>query len=269
MAELRGAFVELDEGRSLVPHALLQRLQGLAGPNFCVRQPNDVHEIYVKLVEWASATPPEGPLTPAALGALDDGARQAWAACMKGTEGALAPDLYGMLRRDVRCGRCDARYANHETFSALVLDLPASGTLPDAIGAHFAERDLNAEGGTWRCDRCGANNAPAAPAWTRATLVHAPTVFTFAINRYGGPGQTRGVAFPEAFDLEVLGGSGEKRRYRCVGAALNTGGHCVAATVRGDGRWAVYDDATVTEVGGPPNGSPHVQLLAYVQEIAH
>ena len=259
--ELREVFAHLDAGRTVAPHGLLRSLQSLAGPGFRVQQPNDVHEIYVKLVEWATASPTEAELR--APAALDEPARNAWSACLRGTQGDLAPDLYGLLRRDVRCGRCDAMYVNHETFSALELDLPPgpdalAAALEDVLTRHFAERDLNDGGGTWRCDRCGVTGGPAL---TRASLVHAPTVLTFAMNRYGGPGRHRGIAFPPAFELTLTGG-----RYRCAGAAMHSGGHCYAATARqGDGRWAIYDDQSVTEIAGAPCGSPDIQLLTYAR----
>lgn len=275
VAHVRSVLAELDaaEGRTVSPGALLQRLQGLAGPRFCIQQPNDLHEIYVRLIEWltAAAQSTDRPPAPPSSEALDPEAQAAWSACLQGSSGALLPSLYGMLRRDVRCGRCGATYTNHETFSALVLDVPpGDGPTPlsTVILAHFAERDLNADGGTWKCDRCSATGAPA---WTSARMVHAPRVLTFALNRYGGEGRDRGVSFPPALDLVGKG------RYRCTGAALHvggmTGGHCFAAAPRrGDGRWAMYDDACVSELMGPPNGPQScrdVQLLTYVLNDAH
>lgn len=263
-AELRDIFATLDAGRPVAPDALratLQRMQAVAGARFRIFQPNDLHEFYVLLADVLTAAPG----SPAPPPGLAGEAAAAWQACLRGNAGALAPAFFGLFRRDVRCGRCDARYENHETFSTIPLDLPTEDAAPTSLkallAAHSAERDINADGGTWKCDRCGAVGAPAI---ARTSLVRAPDVFVFALNRYTGC--RRVVAFPPAFNLAPGNGEGVVR-YRCAGAAMHvggaSGGHCFAAAAAPDGRWALFDDDAVAGLAGPPADSPDVQLLAY------
>ena len=260
---IQAVFASVVDGHTVAPHTLISHMQTIAGPHFQLRRANDLHEFFVALIDWITRSQNEPCAAPRCV--RNTAARAAWSACLKGNGSALTPRFYGLIRKNVQCGLCNARYVNFETFSALTIDLvPGSGpvALQTLLGAAFAERDLNADGGTWKCDKCGVVGGAAL---SSSSFEHSPDVFAIAFNRYAGPHCKRGVTFPLTFNIAL---HSTTKTYHCAGAAMHvggaTGGHCYAATPRAsDGRWAIYDDDIVRDVGDPPLGSPHIHMLVY------
>ena len=266
VGELKATLSALNEGQQVAPHTLLQRLQITAGTRFQIRQPNDLHEFFVALVDWITMSSTDA-VPPQSL--RSNVARSAWTTCLKGNGGNLTPTFYGLLRKTVRCGACNASYVNYETFSALTIDLiggDGAASLDALLSAAFADRDLNADGGTWKCDSCGVIGGAAI---SSTTIERAPVVFTFAFNRYAGPHRKRGIHFPASFAINIKQST---KHYRCAGVAMHvggaSGGHCFAAAPtcnQGIERWALYDDDVVKELPGPPQGNSAIHVLMYAR----
>lgn len=256
----------LNSGKNVAPRELLHLMQTRAGPQFQLRQPNDLHEFYVTLIDWLTTNTME-PIAPPSLRTI--ATRSAWTSCLKGNGSILTPSFYGMMRKTVRCEKCDACYVNFETFSALSIDLingDDNGTvsLNTLLAATFADHNLNADGGTWKCDQCGVVGEPAIAS---TVIERAPDIFTFAFNRYAGTHCKLGVTFPKTFAIQI---KQHTKQYTCAGAAMHiggaTGGHCFASTPRsGDDRWAIYDDDVVKDIAVPPSGNPAVHILMYTR----
>ncbi len=259
-------------------HIVKEQVKDTLYEDFGKRTPQDAHEFLVWLLDqmyMGSQNKVHMELLEKDTLCMNYKASNAWKQAFENAYSPLSDILFGLLRIQNTCQRCNQSFYRWETFNTLKIGVENSHLLKN-LEAEFGEEEIE----DYDCENCKAVSGSRPSCKKTIKIWRLPKILILTLKRFTydsfGRKKMENVAIDETLQFEPYFVDESKeisktRNYKLFGTVDHHGyslggGHytaqCYSLIYK---HWYMYDDETAYNIPGPTIG-PQTYLLFYRQE---